>query len=85
MLKRHLIFPSQLSNRVSKVRYNDTMKIWDSFIHMMTNMDVPGAVRGVHAGENAVIIASIKTGCGASGRPRNSGEITASRNRLRCD
>jgi hypothetical protein len=38
-----LIIPSQPSSRVDKVRYNDTMKIWDSFIHMMMDMDLRGA------------------------------------------
>jgi hypothetical protein len=44
MLQRHLIVRSQPSNRVSKVRHNDTMKIRDSFIHMMTDMDLRGAI-----------------------------------------
>jgi hypothetical protein len=43
--QRDFTLPSQLINRVDNVRHHDTVKIWDSFIHMMVVMDVPGAIR----------------------------------------
>jgi hypothetical protein len=61
MLQRHLKIPSHPSSRVDKVRHNDTIRIWDSFIHMMMDMDVLGAIRHAYAGENALIISSIST------------------------